>query len=99
MGTKRQHVCRRRRLRGEPNASHRGDDLAKVGGPGSYIRDASMELVINGRTVAQGHGPGLIPVQPQDELSIGDDSRSAVGEYSTPYPLPGVITDIHVVAQ
>jgi arylsulfatase len=60
-------------------------------------RDASMQLVINDRVVAEGQAPGLIPVQPEDELSIGEDSRTAVGDYPPPHPLRGTISGVRVV--
>jgi arylsulfatase len=43
--------------------------------------DATMALAIDGRTVAEGQAPGLIPKEPMDGLSIGEDSQSNVGEY------------------
>lgn len=60
-------------------------------------RDASMHLFINGRASAEGRASGLIPVQPQDELSIGEDSQSAVGNYPPPNPLDGTIANVRVV--
>jgi len=59
--------------------------------------DAAMHLAINGRSVAEGRAPGLIPVQPVDELSVGEDSRSAVGDYTPPHPLRGTISEVRVV--
>lgn len=55
-----------------------------------------MSLSINGRQVASGQAPGLIPVQPQDELTIGEDSQTAAGEYTPPNPLRGRITNVRV---
>lgn len=62
-------------------------------------RDASMQLQIDGRTVAEGHAPALIPVQPEDELSIGEDTRSAVGDYAPPNPLRGTVSAVRVVPE
>jgi arylsulfatase len=62
-------------------------------------RDASMQLLINDRVVAEGQSSGLIPVQPEDELSIGEDSRTAVGDYPPPHPLRGTISDVRVVPE
>ncbi len=59
-------------------------------------RDGTMQLLVNGRIVAEGKAPGLIPAQPVDELSIGQDSRTAVGDYAAPYPLPGKIENVRV---
>ena len=62
-------------------------------------RDASMQLRIGGRVVAEGQAPGLIPVQPEDELSVGEDSRSAVGDYSPPNPLRGTVSAVRIVPE
>jgi arylsulfatase len=49
-------------------------------------KDGMMRLLINGREAATGKAAGLIPTQPQDELSIGEDTRTAVGNYTAPHP-------------
>jgi arylsulfatase A-like enzyme len=59
-------------------------------------RDGVMLLAINGRQAASGKAPGTIPVQPVDELSIGEDSRTAVGEYIPPHPLRGTIRNVRI---
>jgi len=58
--------------------------------------DGTMTLAINGRVVAQGKAPGLIPVQPQDELSVGEDTRTAVGDYTAPHPLQGTVENVSI---
>jgi hypothetical protein len=58
-----------------------------------------MQLLVNGRMVAEGRSPGLIPAQPVDELSIGQDVRTAVGDYAAPYPLRGKIENVRVRAE
>jgi hypothetical protein len=59
-------------------------------------RGGAMQLLVNGRTVAEGRAPGLIPAQPVDELSIGQDARTAVGDYAAPHPLRGKIENVRV---
>ncbi len=59
-------------------------------------RDATMQLVINGRLAATGKAPGLIPIQPEDELSIGEDSRSAVVDDPPPQPFQGLISGVRI---
>jgi hypothetical protein len=59
-------------------------------------RDGLMQVAINGRTVAEGKAPGLIPTQPVDELSTGRDVRTAVGDYAAPYVLRGKIERVRV---
>lgn len=61
-------------------------------------RDATMDLAVNGKVAANGRAAGLIPVEPKDALSIGEDARSAVGEYSSPNSLDGKIENVRVVA-
>ncbi len=61
--------------------------------------DGVMQLRVNGRIVAEGKSPGLIPAQPVDELSLGQDVRTAVGDYAAPYPLLGKIENVRVQAE
>ncbi len=58
-----------------------------------------MSLEIDRQVVAEGEAAGLIPVQPMDELSIGYDSRTAVGEYSPPNRLLGAVERVKIVAE
>ena len=57
-------------------------------------KDGSMTLGINGTVVARAKAPGLFTTQPADELSIGQDVLSAVGDYAAPNPLRGQIENI-----
>ena len=62
----------------------------------SLERDGALRLAVNGQEVATGRTPGLIPAQPQDELSIGEDTRTAVGDYTAPHPLKGRVENVRV---
>ena len=62
-------------------------------------KDGAMRLAIDGREVARGQASGLIPAQPQDELSVGEDVRTAVGDYTAPNPLAGKVENVKVVAE
>ncbi len=59
-------------------------------------RDGSMQLEVNGRIAGEGKAPGLIPVQPIDEMTIGRDDNTAVGNYSVPNSLRGKIEKVHI---
>ncbi|MEP6754992.1 MAG: arylsulfatase [Chthonomonadales bacterium] len=61
--------------------------------------DRMMTLAIDGRTVAREVAPGLIPVQPIDPLSIGEDVQTAVGDYVAPNPLKGTIENVKIVVK
>ena len=51
----------------------------------------TMTLAIdNGKPLSQ-PSPGLIPVQPADDLSIGFDHRSSAGDYNAPNPFNGKV--------
>lgn len=58
--------------------------------------DGTMTLRVNGEVVATGKAPGVIPVQPQDGLSIGRDEKTAVGDYTAPHPLQGMVTNVKI---
>lgn len=57
-----------------------------------------MKLMVNGDEVASVVSPGLIPTQPQDELSVGLDSLSAAGDYLAPNPFNTMISYTRVDA-
>ncbi|MEM7391876.1 MAG: sulfatase-like hydrolase/transferase, partial [Verrucomicrobiota bacterium] len=59
----------------------------------------TMTLTLDGRAVAEGPSPGLIPVQPIDALSIGRDDRTAAGDYKAPNPLDGKVRDLKVKSE
>jgi arylsulfatase len=61
--------------------------------------DGTMSLFVNGRQVAAGKAAGLIPAQPQDDLSIGEDARTAVGDYTAPNPLKGKVENVKVLTE
>ncbi len=56
----------------------------------------TMSLTANGKLIASAASPGLIPVQPKDELSIGEDTLSAAGNYEAPNPFNGAISSPRV---
>jgi arylsulfatase A-like enzyme len=62
-------------------------------------RDGAMHLTVNGQEAGTGKAVGLIPVQPQDELSLGEDSRTAVGDYVSPHPLQGRVQNVKVLTE
>jgi len=55
-----------------------------------------MNLVLNGTDTARGNAPGTIPKQPQDGLTIGRDTETAVGDYAIPHALAGEVTNISI---
>ena len=57
-----------------------------------------LTLAVNGKIVAHGKAPGVIAVQPQDALSIGEDVLSAVGDYPSPNPLKGKVENVQITA-
>lgn len=61
------------------------------------ISAATMELSVNGKTVRQ-DSPGLIPVQPIDGLSVGQDDQTAAGDYVSPNPFNGSVVKHKVTA-
>ena len=77
------------------------DTLMKGGEIGAAVvpGKSGESLLIDAVTGAEGQAPGLIPVQPEDELSIGEDSQTAVGDYPPPHPLRGTISGVRVVPE
>jgi arylsulfatase len=62
-------------------------------------KDGAMTLSVNGRAAASGRAAGLIPEQPMDGLTVGEDEKSAVGDYAPPFPLKGVVRGVSVKAE
>ena len=56
----------------------------------------AMTLAINQKIVAQGKASGRIPVQPKDELSTGEDTLSAVGNYAPPNRFKGKVENVTI---
>ena len=59
-------------------------------------KDGAMTLAVDGRGVATGRAAGLIPEEPMDGLSVGEDEKSAVGDYEPPFPLKGAVRAVRV---
>lgn len=62
-------------------------------------KDGAMTLAVNGGIVARGKAVGLLDVQPAEELEIGQDMRSTVGNYTAPNTLQGKVENVKIVAQ
>ncbi|MES2460367.1 MAG: sulfatase-like hydrolase/transferase [Armatimonadota bacterium] len=62
-------------------------------------KDGALTLSINGKIVARGQATGPIEVQPAEELSIGRDTRVAVGDYAAPHPLQGTVENIKITTK
>jgi arylsulfatase len=58
--------------------------------------DGTMTLSLNGSETARGRAPGLIPTEPTDPLSIGEDARTAVGSYNPPHQLNGKVSKVSI---
>jgi len=71
-------------------------------GKGPYVVEAlladggDISLSVNGRILATGNCGSLIPTQPQDGLSIKDDSQSNVGAYNDSFKYAGEVTGVKV---
>ena len=55
-----------------------------------------MALFVDGKPVAQGKAAGLIAQQPKAGFSVGTASLAAVGDYATPNPFQGKVTNVRV---
>ncbi len=88
------------RINGELTSVTAGDTPSgRISIAARLNRDGAMRLMVNGRTAAEGKAPGPVPIQPVDELSIGKDVRTAVGDYTAPYPLRGKVEKTSIVTE
>lgn len=60
-------------------------------------KEGQMKLLIDGRERASGKASGLIPEQPVDELCLGRDTQSAVGDYRPPFRFSGRVEDFKII--
>ncbi|MFT4588562.1 MAG: iduronate 2-sulfatase [Limisphaerales bacterium] len=58
----------------------------------------TMSFKVNGELVGSVKSPGLIPAQPKDDLSVGEDTDSAAGNYAAPNPFNGTVISTRVDA-
>ena len=58
--------------------------------------DGALALLVDGKQVAEGKAAGLIPQQPRAGFSVGTAGRGAVGDYVTPNPFKGKVTNVRV---
>ena len=87
------------RIDGKATAISGGAVSGKFSIAAELKASGAMTLAVNDKQVAEGNAGGLIPKQPQDELSIGEDGKSAVGDYEAPLPLKGRVTNVKVTAR
>jgi hypothetical protein len=59
-------------------------------------KDGAMSLAMDGRIVARGKAPGLIPRQPMEDFCVGHDNRMAVGDYTAPARFSGSIKHLKI---
>lgn len=62
----------------------------------SLAKDGALSLTIEGKEVASGKAPGLIPKLPGDGLQVGADEEHSVAGYRVPCPFKGRIQDVTI---
>ena len=58
--------------------------------------DKRLDLYVDGKRVATGKAPQLIPSDPAQSLEIGADDGGAVGDYQSPNGIVGVIDEVRL---
>jgi arylsulfatase A-like enzyme len=72
--------------------------------PGSHsvaaqlAADGKITLLVDGQPAATGQAPGAIPAQPREGLTVGNDGKGAVGEYTAPNAFAGKVEEVTVRA-
>ncbi|MCM2371768.1 arylsulfatase [Aporhodopirellula aestuarii] len=62
----------------------------------AIITGDEITLAVNGGKPIVAKSPGLIPVEPMDQLSVGFDDRTAAGDYAAPNRLRGSVLEYTV---
>lgn len=60
---------------------------------GVLTEDKQMRLYVDGEKVAEGTAKDLIPNDPAQALEVGADSGTAVGDYTSPNTLSGIVDE------
>jgi hypothetical protein len=63
---------------------------------GVLSEDKSIRLYVDGRLAGEGAAAGLINTDPVQELCVGADTKTAVGEYKSPAAFTGVIDEVRL---
>ncbi len=79
------------RVKGQVQRLMLKQPLAGVAKLNAILTADAMQLSVNDGPPISRSSPGLIPVQPQDELSIGFDDHSAAGNYDAPNRFSGKV--------
>ena len=58
--------------------------------------DGALELLVDGKPVAEGKAAGLIPQQPRAGFWVARAGPATVGDYQTPDPFDGKVTNVRV---
>ena len=58
--------------------------------------DGAMALFVDGKQVAEGKSEGLIGQQPAAGLFVGSAGRASVGDYTTPNPFKGKVSNARI---
>ena len=70
------------------------DGVKEVGA--TLAKDGNVTITADGKTVASGKVPGLIPEDPLDGLQVGKDLAGTVGDYQGPFAFKGEIGNVTV---
>jgi arylsulfatase A-like enzyme len=60
--------------------------------------DGRITLIVDGQPAGEGQAPGVIQKQPGEGLTVGNDGRAAVGEYTAPNEFTGKVENVSVRA-
>ncbi len=60
---------------------------------GMLDSDRSMRLYVDGQPVAEGSAKSLLPDDPAQALEVGADAGTAVGDYTSPHTLTGMVDE------
>ena len=59
-------------------------------------KDKSMRLYVDGELAGEGTAPGLITSDPAQSLEIGSDAGAAVGNYTSPATITGIVDEFRL---
>ncbi|HET6428741.1 MAG TPA: PQQ-binding-like beta-propeller repeat protein, partial [Phycisphaerae bacterium] len=63
---------------------------------GVLTKEGQLQVYVDGKLAGTAASDGLIRTEPVQDMQIGSDDGSTVGEYTAPYPYTGLVDEVRV---
>jgi len=63
---------------------------------GALTAEMELRIYVDGKLAASAKAPGLIASDPSDEMQVGADENSTVGDYNAPFAFTGLVDEVRI---